>query len=85
MAVKKHKPGDYEAPHYHKIATEVTLILSGHARIGGTEYGEGDIVVFEPGEVGSLDEVFTDSVFVVVKVPGALDDKYLINDKFPFD
>jgi quercetin dioxygenase-like cupin family protein len=85
VSVREQKIGDYEAPHYHKIATEVTVIVSGHARIAGTEYRAGDIVVIKPGEVGSLDEVYADGVFVIVKVPGVLNDKYPIDEKFPFD
>ena len=29
VAVKYYKEGDYESAHYHKISTEVTMILSG--------------------------------------------------------
>jgi quercetin dioxygenase-like cupin family protein len=36
----------------------------------------GDIVVIEPGEVSSF-TALTDATLVVVKVPGAKDDKYL--------
>jgi quercetin dioxygenase-like cupin family protein len=76
VALHKQKVGDTVAPHIHKIATEITLIVSGHVRIAGRDYRENDIVVIKPGEVGSLDEVYSDAVFVVVKVPGALNDKY---------
>lgn len=76
VAVKSYKAGDSEAAHYHKIATEVTLILSGRVRMAGREWGEGEIVVLEPGEVTDF-VALTDAVNVVVKVPGASDDKYL--------
>ena len=37
----------------------------------------GDIIVLEPGEVTSF-EAMTDATTVVVKVPGALNDKYVV-------
>lgn len=77
VAVKKYKAGEYEGLHYHKVATEITMILSGHVRMMGQEWKEGDIIVLEPGEVTDF-EALTDTVNVVVKVPGTLNDKFLI-------
>jgi len=77
VAVKNYSAGDNEAAHYHKIATEVTLILSGRVSMMDQEWKAGDIVVLNPGEVTDF-EALTDSTNVVVKVPGALDDKYLV-------
>ena len=31
---------DYEAKHFHKIATELTVIISGRVRMNGIEYGK---------------------------------------------
>jgi quercetin dioxygenase-like cupin family protein len=80
VGVKSYKEGDYEAAHYHKIATEVTLVFSGRVYMCGQEWNAGDIVVVEPGEVTDF-KAITDSVNIVVKVPGALDDKYIVDDK----
>lgn len=77
VAVKSYKAGDHEAAHYHKIATEITLILSGTVRMAGREWGAGDIIVLEPGDVTDF-EAITDAVNVVVKTPGALNDKYIV-------
>lgn len=79
VAVKNYQAGDYEAAHYHKIATEVTLILSGRALMCGKEWEAGDIVIVEPGEATDF-RALTDVTNVVVKVPGALDDKYPLNE-----
>ncbi|MBC8751448.1 MULTISPECIES: hypothetical protein [Paraburkholderia] len=79
VAVKSYKAGDCERAHYHKIATEITLILKGKVRMMGREWGEGDIVVLEPGEVTGF-EALTDAINVVVKVPGATQDKYNVSD-----
>lgn len=76
VAVKRYEAGASEPAHFHRIATEVTLVLSGRVRMAGREWGAGDIIVLEPGEVSAF-EALSDAVNVVVKVPGAPDDKFL--------
>lgn len=76
VAVKKYKAGDRETWHYHKVATEITCIISGEVRMAGKNLRAGDVIILEPGE-GSEFEAITDAVNVVVKHPGALNDKYL--------
>ena len=78
VAVKKYKKGDHEGKHYHKIATEYTCIISGRVKMNGTEYGVGDIVVMEPGEATDFECLEDDTTNVVVKIPGANNDKYEI-------
>jgi quercetin dioxygenase-like cupin family protein len=78
VAVKSYKTGEKEAEHYHKVATETTLILSGRVRMAGREWGEGDIIVLEPGESTDF-EALTDVINIVVKTPSALNDKFLVN------
>ena len=76
VAVKKYKAGDAEKAHYHKIATEYTVILEGKVRMMGIEYNEGEILTISPME--STDFLaLTDVTTVVVKVPGASNDKYI--------
>ena len=75
VAVKEYKKGEYEE-NYHKIATEITVIVSGKVRMNGVEYVEGDIIVIEPNEATDF-EALEDTVNTVVKFPGASDDKYL--------
>ena len=76
VAVQQYKKGDYEAKHYHKIATEITAIISGRVIMNGVEYTKGDIIVTEPNEATDF-EALEDTVNVVVKHPGANNDKYL--------
>lgn len=76
VAVKEYKKGDYEEKHYHKIATEITVIVSGKVLMNGIEYSKGDIIVTEPNEATDF-EALEDTVNTVVKYPGANDDKYL--------
>jgi len=80
VGVKSYQVGDYEAAHYHKVATEITLILSGRVQMCGQEWGPGDILVIEPGEATDF-RALTDVTNVVVKVPGAINDKYLVESK----
>ena len=75
VAVKHYKSGDSDNTHYHKIATEYTVIITGQVRMNGVIYTAGDIVVMEPGELANF-EALTDAINVVVKMPGVNDDKY---------
>lgn len=79
VAVKTYCAGDCEAAHYHKIAAELTVIVSGFVRMNGVEYCAGDIIMMDPGEVTDFEAV-TDAVNVVVKLPGANDDKYVVEE-----
>lgn len=76
VAVKRYKAGDCEKAHYHKVATEYTLIINGTVRMFEREWYEGDIVIVEPGDITAFEAV-TDAVNVVVKIPGANNDKFL--------
>jgi hypothetical protein len=75
VAIKHYRAGDREALHHHRIAAEVTAIVSGEVRMRGRVFGPGDIVVLEPGEATEF-EALTDTVNVVVKLPSLRDDKY---------
>ena len=76
VAVKKYRKGEFESRHYHKKATEITVIVSGRVRMNGVEYNEGDIIVIEPYESTDF-EALEDTINTVVKFPGASQDKYL--------
>ncbi|MBD3751773.1 MAG: cupin domain-containing protein [Micrococcales bacterium] len=80
VAVKRYSAGDKESAHFHKVATEVTLIVEGTVSMMGREWSAGDIVVLSPGEATSF-EAITDAINVVVKLPGALNDKYLVSEE----
>jgi len=80
VAVKTYRKGDYEGAHFHKIATEYTVIVSGRVRMNGIDYQKGDIVIMEPGEVTDFESLEDETTNVVVKIPGAQNDKYLIEE-----
>lgn len=76
VAYKTYKAGDYDSKHYHKIATEITVIVKGKVLMNGIEYNTDDVIVTEPLEATDF-RVLEDTQTIVVKVPGANDDKYL--------
>lgn len=76
VAVKDYPEGFTEECHFHKIATEFTVIVSGEVEMNGRRYAKGDIIVIEPGE-GTDFKTLTPVVTTVVKIPGAANDKYL--------
>ncbi|MBK86643.1 MAG: hypothetical protein CMC86_05545 [Flavobacteriaceae bacterium] len=76
VAVKNYKKGDFEESHYHKIATEYTVILNGKVKMMGIEYGQGSILTIPPMEATDF-LALTDVTTVVVKIPGASNDKYI--------
>lgn len=80
VAVKKYKAGDYESAHYHKIATEITVIVSGEVEMNGIRYAEGDIIIIPPNEPTNF-RALKDTITTVVKYPGANNDKYLVEEK----
>jgi hypothetical protein len=77
VAVKEYVAGDSEELDLHKVATELTAVISGDVRMGGRQLAAGDIAVLEPGEASDF-LALTDSTVVAVKLPGAPDDKYLV-------
>ena len=77
VAVKKYSSGDYEPMHYHKIATEITIIAQGKVLMNGSEYNSGDIITIKPGESTDF-KVLEDTITTVVKLPCVKNDKYLV-------
>ena len=76
VGVKNYKAGERDEKHYHKIATEITVINSGSVRMNGVEYFAGSIIVLEPNDASDFLAI-SDTITTVVKIPGAANDKYL--------
>jgi hypothetical protein len=76
VGIKTYLKGDKDDLHHHKIATEITVIQSGKVRMNGCIYEAGDILVIQPNNATDF-EVLEDTTTVVVKVPGANNDKYI--------
>lgn len=79
VAIKSYVKGDFEKKHYHKAATEITIIVEGKVRMFNKEYSKGDMLVVEPGEATSF-EALEDCINVVVKLPGVNNDKYEVEE-----
>lgn len=78
VAVKKYKAGDAEGKHYHKVATEITVVSSGEVVMNGITYRDGDIIILAPQDISDFYAV-TDTVTTVVKIPGVNNDKYMVD------
>lgn len=75
VCYKQYNQGFLDQKHYHMIATEITLVISGYVRFNEKFYARGDIIVVKPGEVVEF-EAISDAETIVVKTPGVLNDKY---------
>lgn len=76
VAVKKYRAGEYEPSHYHKVATEITVITEGVVKMNDVVYQAGTILVIEPNQPSDF-LALTDVTTTVVKYPGANNDKYV--------
>jgi anti-sigma factor ChrR (cupin superfamily) len=77
VAVIQYKAGDVDKLHFHKVATELTVILHGTVQMKGNTFGHGDIIKVNPG-VATDFVALTDVTTVVVKMPGVNNDKYTL-------
>jgi len=75
VAVKTYRAGEREARHHHRQATEITLVQSGAVEMNGQRHEAGAVIVIAPFESTDF-HALADTVTVVVKVPGARNDKY---------
>lgn len=75
VAVKHYRAGDTEPRHVHRIATELTLVVTGRVMLNERTLGPGDIACLAPGEAASF-SVIEDAITVVVKSPSVSSDKY---------
>lgn len=72
-----HKKGDRWHKHFHKIATEITLILKGKVQVNDKIFIKGDIFIINPDEV--VDPLFLeDTEYIVVKTISDPTDKYIV-------
>jgi hypothetical protein len=75
IAIKNYKAGESEKTHYHKIATEWTIITKGRVIMNEVEYKEGDIIKINPYEKTNFN-VIEETTTVVIKIPSCRGDKY---------
>lgn len=64
-----------ETPHFHAIATEYNLVISGSFTLNDVEMSEGMLFILEPGE--TVYPVFhEDTRILSIKTPSVIGDKY---------
>lgn len=75
VAVKKYKKGEKEDIHHHRKATEITVVVSGAVKMNNLVFKQDEIITIDPYEATDF-LALEDTVTVVVKIPGSLNDKY---------
>ena len=65
------------ASHIHKIAHEITLVISGRQLCNGKLFGPGEICVLEPGDISQI-EYLEETEVVTIKVPSVPSDKHFL-------
>ncbi len=81
VAIKRYTKGEIEPAHYHKVATEYTIIVEGVVKMNDTIYKKDDIIEVAQSETIRF-ECLEDAITVVVKTPCVKGDKYLSSNQF---
>jgi|TARA_R110001583_G_scaffold67703_2_gene193433 quercetin dioxygenase-like cupin family protein len=74
-----HEAGYIGPKHYHKIAPELSYIVSGNLIASGRKLSTGDMFVYEPGDIADV-EFLEDTNLIVVKWPSVPSDKYMVEE-----
>lgn len=75
VGIKKYKSGDKEPKHYHKLAKEFTVIISGIVKMNNIIYKENDIIQIDEFDETDF-ECIEDAITVVIKTKSVDGDKY---------
>ena len=78
VAVQRRRAGERDPRHFHKIATEIVVVVTGRAAMNGVVLGPGDIAVAGPGEPMELEALADGTATVCVKITGPRGDKELL-------
>ena len=76
VCVKNFLKGEVEAAHFQRVATEVTLVLSGEVRMGNNKLVEDEVLIIYKDEVCDF-EALTDCKVLGIKFPSLPGDKVL--------
>ena len=77
VAFTKHTKGQQWETHFHKVATEITMVISGKIQINDQVFVSGDIFVIYPNEIAAP-QFLEDSEVIVIKTPSDVNDKYIV-------
>jgi quercetin dioxygenase-like cupin family protein len=75
VGVLTHRKGEKWSEHYHKVATEINVLLEGSMSVNGIHISVGDVFVIEPNE-SSAPVFHEDCKVLCVKTPSVIGDKY---------
>lgn len=78
VAVKHFKAGETEKRHYHKLTTELTIVISGCVEMGGNKYNANDIIELEPNTSCDF-KCLEDATVVAVRNGSYPGDKYIVD------
>jgi carbamoyltransferase len=78
VMVRSYKKGEIDAGHVHKVADEITVVVSGKHSMNGRTLVSGDIIHLEPGAIMEYFECLEDGTLVAIKRPSVKGDKYLL-------
>lgn len=70
-------PRSQTASHIHKIAYEITLVISGRQICNGQMFEAGDICILEPGDISQI-EYLEETEVVTIKTPSVPSDKHYL-------
>ena len=79
VAVHFHEAGEDHEKHYHKISTEINLLMQGRMSVDKDEEKilvPGDIFTIHPNEI-VYPNFYEDCAILVIKVPSSIGDKYV--------
>jgi quercetin dioxygenase-like cupin family protein len=76
VCVKNFNKGEVEASHFQRVATEITVVLSGEVRMGSINLLEDDVLIIYKDEVCDF-EALTDCKVMGIKFPSLPGDKVL--------
>lgn len=79
VCYKQHKAGEKWDTHYHKIGTEINVLIEGEMIIQNQHLVKGDVFVIYPFEIADP-EFLTDCTVLIVKTPSDTNDKYVIKN-----
>ena len=74
VCLKRYRKGETEPLHYQLTALEITLIISGTARMGDEVLQTNEAIMLEPFEAYDF-EALTDVILVAIKTPSIPSDK----------
>ena len=70
-------PRGQTASHIHKLAYEITLVISGLQICNGQMFSAGDICILEPGDISQI-EYLEETEVVTIKTPSIPSDKHYL-------